>query len=178
MMNIDLLLSIIGALVIYVLFRFLAGYFSYYQLATGLPEDIGFWSIIKRLSLPFIVAFLFGIILQWFNVHYSNNLKFGVGLLFVLFIIVPIIFNKELLPEEIIENNQIKEVYVIYFALLLSSTLLSFFGFSLAEFFAERYIYRTIMPSSKGLVDGLWATGIWFVSSIIINRIKEKIKSS
>jgi len=169
----ELLFSILGALIIYLLFRMQFSYFSLYEFLTGLPSHITYKVIFTKFSIPLIISFLLGLVLSYFGISFSNDLKFGLGAISGLFLVLPALADNRYMPEKIISMHKTKELRVIYLLVIVSFTLLGFLGFLISEYVLSYSSVSEFLPSKTGLKDGIWSALVIIISGMIIKKLSQ-----
>lgn len=151
--------------VIYVLHRkvFKKGYYSFYELITGLPNDLTLAQLIFiRFIPPFIVGFVAFMSLQS-HFNYDYSLYSIIGVLAALTNIVPAVIKIRLDRGDNVEVNQLKakfaELCVVYVMYLLSFALLTGLGAYLASKLPN-FNVNVLLPSRQGMIDTIWGAVI------------------
>ena len=102
----------------------------------------------------------------------TSELRYGVGVLAALFIVVQPLFHKELMPDEVLQKNLEKEVYILYLLMITLFAFMSSLGFSIAD-----SLNKDLLPTKQGLIDGIWATLIMSIFIPLLKHFYKKISN-
>lgn len=171
----EVAITVVGALLIYAVYsRIRTGYFSYYELATGLPRNLSAVSLLFRLTIPFLVSMLLGLGLRLMGITVGSSVGFGMGALFVLMLVTPQVLNPGLVPPPVVEQGQTREVYGLYLILLVVCSVLTYAGMRVAGMAAASWI-QALVPSMRGLVDSVWAGLVIVGCAYVLNRLNQRL---
>jgi len=153
---------------------FKKNYYSFYELITGLPQNLSFNQLFTiRFLPPFLITFLAYFLLNNYF-HYNFLVYSAVGVIASLTNIIPSIVDiktyKGKDTNKLLIKSRINSLYVIYFFYFLSFLLISGLGAYFSSLFPNlRFI--ELLPSKQGIIDGLWVATI----IVILNKFNKPL---
>jgi len=138
---------------------FIKSYYSFAELVIGLPDSLSLSQVFTlRFLPPFVVGFIAIKIVGSSSPHFLYFSLIGViaALINIIPAIINIQFSKLQRDDSILFYNNKPKIYFVYFIYLVSFALISALGAYVATTISSDQL-KNLLPSQKGLVDGLWA---------------------
>lgn len=138
---------------------FKKGYYSFYELITGLPPRLSFYQLfLIRFLPPFLTSFVaYQLLHRTFNYNFLPYSLIGAipALMNTIPSLIDIKTYKGRNSDKLLLRDKISSLYLIYFLYFLSFVLISAAGAYFSQI-AFPLDIKQILPTKSGIIEGLW----------------------